>query len=69
MPIGQSVSVRIISIHSAARAETIICFYHLAFTQNFNPLRREGGDVQYTKEGDKTQHFNPLRREGGDIDL
>ena len=33
---------------------------------NFNPLRREGGDISsYTLVG-LTLNFNPLRREGGD---
>ena len=33
---------------------------------NFNPLRREGGDVALFANAVDTLHFNPLRREGGD---
>ena len=56
-----------ISIHSAARAETL---YHLCQQHRlwyFNPLRREGGDVSPVKPSACGRvHFNPLRREGGD---
>ena len=56
----------VISIHSAARAET---GEHSRFSRpdgDFNPLRREGGDVLSTKRCLAGLNFNPLRREGGD---
>ena len=38
-----------------------------ALYRDFNPLRREGGDVLSTKRCLAGLNFNPLRREGGDI--
>ena len=79
-----------ISIHSAARAETLLtapsrdCVifqstpprgrrhgrtWHPAVSrQNFNPLRREGGDGTQAGIILVSANFNPLRREGGDCD-
>ena len=56
-----------ISIHSAARAETTIVRENKTDTQDFNPLRREGGDLAFMIFLLKYLDFNPLRREGGDI--
>ena len=76
-----------ISIHSAARAETQRkrCWGSLGRFQStpprgrrpgrplpvwlpadFNPLRREGGDLSTFHKPRAILYFNPLRREGGD---
>ncbi len=77
-----------ISIHSAARAETgttVSSFTGSTVFQstpprgrrrafrriltglsNFNPLRREGGDLLIIFPSSGSPDFNPLRREGGD---
>ena len=36
--------MQIISIHSAARAETVLFNHKRDYVADFNPLRREGGD-------------------------
>ena len=36
--------------------------------ENFNPLRREGGDTVPVGHPGYQTDFNPLRREGGDED-
>ena len=33
---------------------------------NFNPLHREGGDINIMENGKLEVDFNPLHREGGD---
>ena len=56
-----------ISIHSTARVETIwlsICFCLV----HFNPLHREGGDIDQRRKSRRgRKNFNPLHREGGDF--
>ena len=56
----------LISIHSAARAETKTLMRNTRRPVNFNPLRREGGDDLSARTSTLLQNFNPLRREGGD---
>ena len=56
-----------ISIHSAARAETLSWTIAQTVTIYFNPLRREGGDKVMVIVLWSDDNFNPLRREGGDI--
>ncbi len=55
-----------ISIHSAARAETIFMTVKNGNRFDFNPLRREGGDFCWACIAPVRRDFNPLRREGGD---
>ena len=55
-----------ISIHSAARAETVRSRPSSYRGIYFNPLRREGGDPCRCYRCIFGTYFNPLRREGGD---
>ena len=55
-----------ISIHSAARAETQRPIRRHREEPDFNPLRREGGDIRLMMIFGWPCNFNPLRREGGD---
>ena len=64
--VSPMLNITSISIHSAARAETLVESGAFGSSKHFNPLRREGGDLTQSHRSHIVTDFNPLRREGGD---